>query len=39
MKRENLVIKCDGKTYKGDIEKWYGNPKKINNTLMVRMIV
>ena len=29
MDRKDLAIKCDGMTYKGDIEKWYGDPKKI----------
>ena len=31
MGKENLSIKSDGKTYKGDIEEWYGNPNKINS--------
>ena len=29
MERDDLIIRCDGVTYKGDIEKWYGDPKKI----------
>ena len=31
MNKENLSIKCDGKNYDGDIEKWYGDPSKINS--------
>jgi len=29
MNREYLEINCDGKSYKGDIEEWYGDPSKI----------
>ena len=28
--KPNIKIKCDNKKYKGDIEKWYGSPKKLN---------
>ena len=31
MKRNDLKIICDGKSYPGDIEKWYGTPKKLNS--------
>ena len=31
MKRKDLVIDCDNKSYKGDIEEWYGDPKKIRD--------
>ena len=29
MGRDDLRIICDGITYSGDIEKWYGNPEKL----------
>tara|TARA_B100000035_G_C21035614_1_gene570750 strand:- start:1301 stop:2203 length:903 start_codon:yes stop_codon:yes gene_type:complete len=28
--KEGITIKCDEKSYAGDIEKWYGDPSKIN---------
>ena len=31
MKRNDLKIVCDGKSYPGDIEKWYGLPAKLTS--------
>ena len=28
--KTELNIKCNKKSYPGDIEKWYGNPAKLN---------
>ena len=31
MNREDLIIRCNQKSYPGDIEKWYGDPSKLNS--------